>query len=56
MNSFILFLIIMSFTPGPNTIMAMLSGQNRGFKKKFTIKFRNGSWLFNHWNYNNAVC
>lgn len=37
MNSFILFLIIMSFTPGPNTIMAMLSGQNRGFKKSLPL-------------------
>ncbi|MGB2550813.1 LysE family transporter [Leuconostoc suionicum] len=37
MTSFILFIFIMSFTPGPNTIMAMLSGQNIGFKKSLPL-------------------
>ncbi|EHJ52798.1 LysE family transporter [Streptococcus macacae] len=33
MVAFIIFLIIMSFTPGPNTILAMDSGQKNGFRK-----------------------
>lgn len=35
--SFLLFVIVTTFTPGPNNIMAMLSANNYGFKK--TIKF-----------------
>lgn len=33
MISFLIFVFVMSFTPGPNTIMAMVSGQNHGIKK-----------------------
>ncbi|MHA3065350.1 LysE family transporter [Lacticaseibacillus saniviri] len=37
MAAFISFIIIMSITPGPNTIMAMVSGQTIGFKKSFNL-------------------
>ncbi len=30
MSAFFIFIFIMSFTPGPNTIMAMVSGQQTG--------------------------
>ncbi|GAX00042.1 LysE family transporter [Secundilactobacillus mixtipabuli] len=31
MSAFFIFVFVMSFTPGPNTMMAMVSGQQRGF-------------------------
>lgn len=37
MGAFIVFICVMSFTPGPNTIMAMLSGQNVGIKKSIPL-------------------
>lgn len=37
MFAFISFIIIMSITPGPNTIMAMVSGQTRGFAKSWRL-------------------
>lgn len=37
MFAFISFIIIMSITPGPNTIMAMVSGQTRGFAKSWQL-------------------
>lgn len=39
MFAFISFIIIMSITPGPNTIMAMVSGQTRGFTKSWQLNF-----------------
>ena len=33
MSGFLTFIFIMSFTPGPNTIMAMSEGQTNGFRK-----------------------
>lgn len=37
MLAFISFIVIMSITPGPNTIMAMVSGQTRGFAKSWQL-------------------
>ncbi|MCT2910580.1 hypothetical protein [Weissella confusa] len=37
MISFLIFVFVMSFTPGPNTIMAMVSGQNHGIKKSVPL-------------------
>lgn len=37
MISFLIFVFVMSFTPGPNTIMAMVSGQNDGIKKSVPL-------------------
>jgi len=37
MAAFMSFIIIMSITPGPNTIMAMVAGQTIGFKKSFKL-------------------
>ncbi|MFD1439972.1 LysE family transporter [Lacticaseibacillus hegangensis] len=37
MLAFLSFLLIMSFTPGPNTIMAMVSGQTRGFARSLRL-------------------
>ncbi|MGO2299590.1 LysE family translocator [Paucilactobacillus nenjiangensis] len=33
MTGFLAFITVMSFTPGPNTIMAMSEGQQKGFRK-----------------------
>jgi cysteine/O-acetylserine efflux protein len=37
MIAFLSFLLVMSFTPGPNTIMAMVSGQQRGFRRSVIL-------------------
>lgn len=37
MIAFLTFLLVMSFTPGPNTIMAMVSGQQRGFTRSIFL-------------------
>lgn len=37
MTAFLVFVCIMSFTPGPNTIMAMVSGQQRGFRSSLRL-------------------
>ncbi len=37
MFAFISFIVIMSITPGPNTIMAMVSGQTRGLTKSWPL-------------------
>ncbi|WP_390404433.1 LysE family transporter [Lacticaseibacillus jixiensis] len=34
---FLTFVLIMSFTPGPNTIMAMVSGQTRGLSRSIRL-------------------
>lgn len=39
MLAFLLFVVMMSFTPGPNTIMAMVSGQQRGFMNSLRLNF-----------------
>lgn len=37
MLAFLSFIIIMSITPGPNTIMAMVSGQTRGLRRSLRL-------------------
>lgn len=37
MSAFIIFVFIMSLTPGPNTIMAMNSGQQHGFRSSIKL-------------------
>lgn len=37
MLTFLSFVFIMSFTPGPNTIMAMVSGQTRGLSRSLRL-------------------
>ena len=37
MLTFLSFVCIMSFTPGPNTIMAMVSGQTRGLSRSLRL-------------------
>ncbi len=37
MLAFFSFILIMSFTPGPNTIMAMVSGQTRGLRQSLRL-------------------
>lgn len=37
MSAFFIFVFVMSFTPGPNTIMAMVSGQQRGFRSSLRL-------------------
>lgn len=37
MLAFLSFLLIMSFTPGPNTIMAMVAGQTRGLRRSLPL-------------------
>ncbi|WP_155287246.1 LysE family transporter [Lacticaseibacillus zhaodongensis] len=37
MLAFLSFTFVMSFTPGPNTIMAMVSGQRRGFRRSIIL-------------------
>lgn len=39
MLAFLSFIIVMSFTPGPNTIMAMVSGQKRGFRASINLNW-----------------
>ncbi|GAX03124.1 cysteine/O-acetylserine efflux protein [Secundilactobacillus pentosiphilus] len=37
MSAFFIFVFVMSFTPGPNTMMAMVSGQQRGFRSSLRL-------------------
>ena len=37
MSAFFIFVFVMSFTPGPNTMMAMASGQQRGFRSSLQL-------------------
>ncbi|MCI1283457.1 MAG: LysE family transporter [Lacticaseibacillus songhuajiangensis] len=39
MSAFLMFILIMSFTPGPNTIMAMVSGQQKGITRSLALNF-----------------
>lgn len=39
MSAFFMFVLIMSFTPGPNTIMAMVSGQQKGITRSLALNF-----------------
>ncbi|KRK40678.1 LysE family translocator [Loigolactobacillus bifermentans] len=39
MFGYLLFVITMSFTPGPNTIMAMSEGQQKGFRRSLTFNW-----------------
>ncbi|MFD0897511.1 LysE family transporter [Loigolactobacillus binensis] len=39
MLGFLTFVTVMSFTPGPNTIMAMATGQQKGFRRGLTFNF-----------------
>lgn len=39
MSAFFLFVLIMSFTPGPNTIMAMVSGQRKGIRPSLPLNW-----------------
>ncbi|KRM34155.1 transporter LysE family protein [Agrilactobacillus composti DSM 18527 = JCM 14202] len=43
MSGFLIFTVVMSFTPGPNTIMAMGEGQQHGFRK--AIPFNLGIFM-----------
>lgn len=37
MLTFLIFVFVMAWTPGPNTIMSMVSGQQRGLKKSLCL-------------------
>ncbi|MDN7144980.1 LysE family transporter [Liquorilactobacillus mali] len=37
MLAFFMFVFVMAWTPGPNTIMSMVSGQQRGFKNSLRL-------------------
>lgn len=39
MVGFITFVTVMSFTPGPNTLMAMTEGQTKGFRRGLVFNF-----------------
>lgn len=39
MVGFLTFVTVMSFTPGPNTIMAMTEGQTKGFRRGLVFNF-----------------
>ncbi|WP_268912920.1 LysE family transporter [Lentilactobacillus sp. SPB1-3] len=46
MLAFVIFTITMSITPGPNTIMAMASGQTIGFKKSLNLNWGMATGMF----------
>ncbi|NVY96165.1 LysE family transporter [Lactobacillus sp. DCY120] len=43
MGSYLSFLVVMSFTPGPNTICALSEGQRKGFQR--SLAFNGGVFL-----------